>query len=352
MKKHSFALLTLCWLTAITTMTACKKDAPALTAPGAAAKQTLQSSPVNGNIWNQLPNPLVLAPTGDLTGISFTANNKVYMAATSDNQLWQYDPATAAWTLLKSPFYNFTPPNSTSGLSFAFNNGNNVYFISDDKSLRQYNLATGLWAVKNPFPGTTAVNCSAAFTATTGYIMANSNENWAYDFGSNTWTRKANLPGLARSLAAAYCVGDKIYFGTGYSLVPIINPVTFRGSLVPTTVSDWWEYSTTLNTWTQKTAFPGGGRMKTRGFVLNDKVYLGIGDASYGFTDAKVDMWSYDPASNAWASRAPSPEAATDGPVPIITMTAAAGKGYEFYGYAYRFWSYTPQNTFIPPILH
>ncbi|HMI63424.1 MAG TPA: hypothetical protein VK518_21055, partial [Puia sp.] len=77
---------------------------------------------------------------------------------------------------------------------------------------------------------------------------------WEYDPTTNAWTQKANLPlGLER--AASFVVGTNGYVCTGYHVVPPDSPSYYN-----TNVNYLFQYDQTSNTWTQRSAFPGGAR--------------------------------------------------------------------------------------------
>ncbi len=331
----------------------CKKNA-LLKQASAQNSLSLQIG-VFGNHWDQLVTPDLgsnLPPNTDMYNLSFAANDKVYVVLRGYNQLWQYDPASNLWSLFKTNFFNFT---GYTGYTYAFTNGDNIYFISaSGKNLKQYNLASGLWSNKTNFPGAAGYGFTATFTTTKGYILGGANgsdangygytvsENWEYDFAANTWTLKANTPGLGRYNAASYAVSDKLYFGTGISVILIFNPTTFQAFRVATIDADWYEYNTTTNTWTRKADFGGGTRQDTRGFVIGSTVYLGLGSAGY-FTDIRSDLWSYNPSANTWAARASYPPG--NGYPPYLTMVGAASHGYAVLEDVLSFWRYTGPYT-------
>jgi len=238
MKKSLSIPLVLLFVIAIA---ACKKEVnPVQPAP---QKEVLQTTPLGGNIWTQLPTPVISVPgptPTNMVNFSFGANDKLYAALPGYNQLWQYDLATAQWTLKQSPFFNFTV-YQTGFFHYAFTNGNDIYFLNTStKSLKQYNLLTAQWADRASFPGTASSGVAAAYTTTKGYILSGANgsdntgvaytvaENWEYDFAGDVWTLKVNTPGPARYNAAAFCVGDKIYFGTGISITVFYNPISHK----------------------------------------------------------------------------------------------------------------------------
>lgn len=110
-----------------------------------------------------------------------------------------------------------------------------------------------------------------------------------YDIITNTWKRKADFPGVARNRAVGFSVGDKGYIGLGVSFV---NDMT----LYP---SDFWEYNSSTDSWTQKSDFPGGGRENSMGFTYSNKGFILMGRNIGG---QFADFWSYDPGADKWQS--------------------------------------------------
>ncbi|AXY73265.1 hypothetical protein D3H65_04410 [Paraflavitalea soli] len=309
---------------------------------------------IGGNVWTELTPAAPSIPTSVTFNMSFSVSNKLYSLVQANDQLWEYDPSTAAWSVKKN---NFTG-QPTFTYVYLFTNGTSAYFMKQStKEVKAYDFATSQWGNKASFPGTSSGAASFSATATKGYIMGGTNgfdpdgygyalkENWEYDFAANTWQSKANLPGTGRYNAAAYAIGDKIYFGTGISILTIINPNTFQLYRSPVLNSDWWEYNTLTNTWTAKAAFGGGKRQDTRGFMLGNKVYLGLGTSAY-YSNIQSDLWSYDATANAWTQKASYPPG--NGYPPYVTFTACNGRGYAVTGNITAFWRYTPPQLIIP----
>lgn len=315
-----------------------------------------------GDYWTELTNVPVLPgpPAADDKHISFSVNNKVYAVPYGYNQLWEYDPNSSQWTQKQSTFF----PGNFSSYVDVFCNGNSVYLLNaNSKDFREYNVATNVWTDRPDFPGLASGEVSATYTSTNGYIIGGTNgtipdgnpnytiyslvkENWQYNFTTNTWTQKAIFPGTGRYLGAAHAAGDYVYFGTGISNRIILNPFSLQISYVPQINSDWWEYNTVQNTWTQKAAFGGGTRMDTRGFVIGGKVYMGLGAAGY-YTDLRTDLWSFNASANTWTQRANYPPG--NGYPPFNTMLAAGSRGYSITGKIADFWKYTPPIIILPP---
>ena len=183
-------------------------------------------------------------------------------------------------------------------------------------------------------------------------VIKDFNDWWEFDPSTNSWTQKANIPGIGRYGTFYFADAKKVFVGMGrsqainnwyndfYSFDPITNTWTtlapFPGGPRATGVSiycknkgyvglgyyndqpnDWWEYDIATNVWSMKPNFPGGARLSPFWFTLNDKCYVGTG--SYA-----QDLWEYDPATSIWTAKAPFP----GGPRSEACGFAFMGKGY------------------------
>lgn len=102
------------------------------------------------------------------------------------------------------------------------------------------------------------------------------------------WYQKTSMGGVARIGAVGFSIGTKCYIGTGFDGTNYL--------------SDFWEFNTTLNAWSQKASFPGGARAYAVAFsTTTNKGYIGTG---YNGTLYKNDFWQYDPVSNSWVQKA------------------------------------------------
>jgi N-acetylneuraminic acid mutarotase len=119
------------------------------------------------------------------------------------------------------------------------------------------------------------------------------NDLWAYDLGTGAWTMLiAN--GAAGSPEARFHHG-MIWTGS--------NILMFGGSGIATGhMNDLWSYDPATNAWTQLIAEGVAGSPQERadfGFVWDGQRALLFGGDVFGMT-ALNDLWSYDPATNVW----------------------------------------------------
>jgi N-acetylneuraminic acid mutarotase len=130
---------------------------------------------------------------------------------------------------------------------------------------------------------------------------------WSYDLATNAWSNlQTPAPPLSRwGHAMVYCppTGKVILFG-GHS---------FPGG-VDTDLNDLWSYDPATNAWTRLN--PGGSLPPVRAdhmmvyvpatgkIIVLGGMYLPTGAQSYKNLS---DMWSYDPMANSWTELHPSP---------------------------------------------
>jgi N-acetylneuraminic acid mutarotase len=203
---------------------------------------------------------------------------------------WEYDPFTNVWTQ-KANFgggarfgaVGFAIGSfgyiATGGLGFPSNGNNDIW---------QYNPITDIWIQKTSLPGIGRIaangfvignSCFIADGVTNGNTVNVLSDLWEYNSVTDTWTQKANCPGVARCDAASFTICDKGYFGTGD----------------PCYCTDIWQYNPVSNIWTQKTDFGGLGRDESAFFSIGNRGYIGLGSR----TGAPFfnDFWEYTPDS-------------------------------------------------------
>lgn len=155
-----------------------------------------------------------------------------------------------------------------------------------------------------------------------------------------SWTSLADFGGFGRSGSAYFVIGDKGYVGGGF-----VDGVTTGGVL--NRVNDFWQFDAALNTWVQKTDFPGIARSGAVGFSIGNKGYVGLG--TDGVSRLK-DFWEFDPAGNGGAGSwrrikdfgAGAPELGRTGAI-AFSVSGRGFVGSGFNGNALNdIWEYLP----------
>lgn len=120
------------------------------------------------------------------------------------------------------------------------------------------------------------------------------NTHEVYNPSTNSWTTLSTAP-LARRDFTTSVIGNKIYCIGGYT-----------GSISKVNSS----YDTSTSTWTTHTAM-STGRQFLGSAVLEGKIHTLGGQTSSSLTTAVANHECYDPATNAWSSKANLPQAIT-----------------------------------------
>ncbi|CAN5621294.1 hypothetical protein BH11BAC1_BH11BAC1_24960 [soil metagenome] len=117
------------------------------------------------------------------------------------------------------------------------------------------------------------------------------NDLYEYDPSNDTWTARANYPGVIRSSAVGFTIGSKGYVGLG------------NNNLINANYSDFYEFDPTTNSWTVKASFPGTARGGMGCFSIGNSGFVGCG---HNFTSGTRynDFWEYTLQNNTWTQRA------------------------------------------------
>ncbi len=123
------------------------------------------------------------------------------------------------------------------------------------------------------------------------------NQIWEYDFGLDQWTNKGTMPGGSRIGGVGFVVGNKLYFGLGYSLM------TMNGQTIKRYRKDWLSFDPTSGTYAASLSdFPGTVQGAIRGFYMNDKLYIGYNYCDDNDAGCNV-LWEYTIASGKWSKK-------------------------------------------------
>lgn len=309
----------------------------------------------NKDFWEYDPATNVWTRKADFggAGISgatgFSIGTKGYIGtglntlSQSTNDFWEFDPTTNVWTQKA----NFGGAVRSAASGFSIGNKGYIGLGSTDprgigvlfSDFWEYDPAANTWVQRANFGGEARWGATGFSVGNKGFLgigigrsLHSLNDFWEYDPATNVWTQRVNFGGAARELAVGFSIGNKGYIGTGYR---DINQ-SING---PTT--DFWEYDTVLNNWTQKADLGGGPRQYAVGFGIAGKGYVGTGyDGS-----PKKDFWEYDTATGLWMQKADF----AGGERREATGFGIGNKGYVGQGYIHGrpdfkndLWQYDP----------
>jgi len=144
---------------------------------------------------------------------------------------------------------------------------------------------------------------------------------WIYDANDDSWIQKRNAPFIPYPRNGGF----------------IINNVAYVACADDNTI---YKYNEETDTWTAETQYPGGGMVHTN-FVIDNSVYLGIGNR-YGFFK---EFYKYNSVTKEWSQIPDFPAGERSG----VISFSINGKGYVCMGYdvylyqAYNdIWEYSP----------
>jgi N-acetylneuraminic acid mutarotase len=226
--------------------------------------------------------------------------------------------------------------------------------FSPSNQLWEYDTVTRSWSQKANFPGDNILNASSFVIGNDAYVCTGgtsapgvnfSKENWQYDQTANTWTRKSDFPGTARSFATATAINNKGYVGLGDEALNSTFPDT----------KDWWQYDPVTDSWTRKADFAGGKRGGAVSFTINNKGYVSCGHhVNVNTNNAKLfnDLWQYNPAGDSWKQKADLPASSRDNAIGLsvfgnkgivgIVATGSASNDCWQYSASSNSWSQLP----------
>jgi hypothetical protein len=160
------------------------------------------------------------------------------------------------------------------------------------------------------------------------------------------WAIENQFPGIPRTLAVSFTIHypatntDTVYIGGGYN------------GFSNTYLTDFYKFDETNgHAWIQVASFPGDPRDGSAGFSINGLGYIVGGyDGNYHLND----VWSYNPATNTWASVgvAPTVLARTGAVAFNINNTAYYGAGADSNHFCYNdMYQFDGTNwSFAPPL--
>lgn len=252
-------------------------------------------------------------PSGGLSSaVSFVIKDKAYIALGRNNGLqnkcYQYNPETDSWSEV-SPFPGTARVNASAAtignvafVGLGYNSNVGVY--NENGILRdfwKYNPALDQWTRLADFPASSTNKC-ICFTfddkifvgfGFSGYKFEH--DMWTYDPKADQWAELPKNRVPARSGAAACINSEFLFMGTGYDTH---------------TLKDWWRYNPRNNKWVEMRSIPGTGRITAVAFSVNERIFVSTGRLFKGDLTGghlKDDVLEYDIRQNTWYCRGEVP---------------------------------------------
>jgi N-acetylneuraminic acid mutarotase len=191
--------------------------------------------------------------------------------------------------------------------------GLGVHFTTPMKDFWKYDVTTGVWTQLDDFPGEARLEASTFTINNKVYVGLGRNsaraegslsDFWEYDPTSDSWERLPDFPGEPRQNATSFVYLENAFVGLGGRFRQTNDEPYF------VKFSDFYEFNTSTREWNAITSFPGGARSSASVFVINQNAYVGFG-ALEGSQPANIlyspDFWSFDLVEKTWTQTASFP---------------------------------------------
>jgi N-acetylneuraminic acid mutarotase len=271
-------------------------------------------------------------PRGE--GSSFTLNDYGFFGMGKDDNgylsdFWRYDPVANSW----KPAAKF--PGAARAYNVSISNGSKAYVglgydgNTDLADMWEYDATTDKWTQIADFPGgaryyATAFAIGNDIYVGTGYSKATKksyNDFWKYSNGA--WSVETNAEGKAISTVNSnpgtkrYKASSVGFNGKGYLISGYDN----------STLSDFWEYDPSKNTWTKLTSLTdadygdtGIPRSNGLAFVSEGKLFVACGSNTSGLTNT---VYEWDPETTVWTKKTSLESSAREGAGLFVIKDAA-----------------------------
>jgi Galactose oxidase, central domain/Kelch motif len=333
----------------ILSLAACKKEIINESALASDNKQTsrvddnttvyhLTPSPVDPYEWAAITDP-------DWSGLENTiipVNGSVFCrtAIYTDFDYYKLNNATKRWEY----FNDFEIANVRQQYLFSYQS--KMYFgmlkpghttTTIGNGFFSVDATTGVKTQLAAFPGTPVTDALSFVFGDKGYILGGAtvttvsvNQYWEYNFSTNQWTNKGNSPLGSRYGASGYVIDDKIYAGLGAEVIFV------NGQKITRYKNDWLQFTPSSSYSAIKANFPGEKRRTAQGFIMNGSAWLGFG---YDGANNLNDFWKYNPSSNSWTEQASWPgNYGNHGTIGTFSLGSA---GYMVKGGIEEFWRFS-----------
>lgn len=197
------------------------------------------------------------------------------------------------------------------------------------------------WVNRPNLPSTSRTAVGSFSIGAKGYFIGgetasatNLVDTWEYNTETNSWTQKANYPGVGTQKGVAFSINGIGYYGFGtaggqlFSYNPQSNTWTQKATCTIPSISFWsttyfvigtkayfldqnnkfFIYDSVTDSYTSLSDFTGQRRVTGVGFSINNKGYVctGLNATSAGNTMLN-DLWEYNPLNNTWTQKTALP---------------------------------------------
>ncbi|HMI05435.1 MAG TPA: hypothetical protein VK541_23305 [Pedobacter sp.] len=239
---------------------------------------------------------------GRILATAFVIGTRAYVTTGSTKysgkyfrDLWEYDSMTDKWSQ-KADF-----PGATRYMSISFVLDGKGYvgggIISQPydcaRDLYEYSPETNIWKkMADPLRPDDICYGTAMTYRGKGFILSEreGRSTVVYNSLANSWTRRGSVnAGIITRNGCSFVMNDKIYYGLGTAQIPWSGSGSFVSSSL-------FSYDYDSDTWSQESqSVPSDEQTtSTNAFVYGDEAYISFGDAG--------NLYAYNPQSKKWRS--------------------------------------------------
>lgn len=240
----------------------------------------------------------------------FTLNGDNYLGTGFRfKKVFKFNTSTKQWDA--RPSMSFEQLVIYDGVHFAF--GSKIYYgISSENPtyFAAYDPVIGVNTQMANFPGTPVADPIVFVQGSKAYVISGMswggnnalvNQYWEYNFLTNQWRNKGLSPIGLRAQGSAFVINNKVYIGLGYTWT------TVNGVQTKKLYRDWTEIDPNIaGSRIPKAPFPGEARRNAQGFMIGSTLHLGFGKT---LNEYRYDLYKYNASLDTWTAVASWPSA-------------------------------------------
>jgi hypothetical protein len=263
----------------------------------------------------------------------YLVGGEFYVTALQNSPVWSFDLITKTWTRLDDFPYGFSLEDNRDVqiLPFQLKYADDGYILIHKFpviELWRFNGTIKSWEKVSEYPGNGNKNMTCFIVGDQLFLgggidyaafpvqyVSEAQDFWSYNFKTQKWEQKNNLPFVSSSPYR-------------------YSSCSFKNKAYVLEVSkDFWEYDPVLDAWQEKTKFPGQWRHASNLISDGQNIYLIGGEyrtvgVAWNLVPPLRDCWKYSPDANAWELKAFLPNYSSHGIAFLYNNKIINGLGY------------------------
>lgn len=221
-------------------------------------------------------------------------------ASVATGNWYEYTPGTNTWaTKATGPLVQTSTGAVIDNTVFLFSGANTGNQITTS-FISRYTPSDNIWKTDSAYAGGNRMYASGFHYNGKIYLAGGDDaqqriDTWEYTIATNTWARKADMPGTGFSLSGQASVGSKLYVIGG-----------MKRALGQTYSNALLQYDAITNVWETKAPYPGGSFAEIGAFVINGELYAGGGWSGSPNISSNL-FYRYNSQSNTWTQLTSAP---------------------------------------------